>query len=348
LPRRAAQPDPGARPADRADHQLLQAVCERELGAHLDLVGTGQPHVRLQDRRSRAVAASGVPDTRRRRQPVPRLRGAACRRARRDREGDGSRPRAQGKRVCGGTGGAVSLHAARSGRPLGVERVRSLDVRRRGLGPLPQLRAHRAAAVRPGCDRLRAAAHVRARMIEVIEPATEEVLAEVPRAGADDVDAAVSRAREAFPAWRAIAPAERAARLHSLADALAAGQEELARLEARNAGKPICDARGEMDMVAATFRYYAGAPERLLGETIPVAGGQALTVREPLGVVGLIVPWNFPLLIASWKLAPALAAGNTVVLKPAELTPLTALKFEQIAAAAGIPAGVANLVAGPG
>ena len=185
-------------------------------------------------------------------------------------------------------------------------------------------------------------------MIEVIEPATEEVLAEVPRAGADDVDAAVSRAREAFPAWRAIAPAERAARLHSLADALAAGQEELARLEARNAGKPICDARGEMDMVAATFRYYAGAPERLLGETIPVAGGQALTVREPLGVVGLIVPWNFPLLIASWKLAPALAAGNTVVLKPAELTPLTALKFEQIAAAAGIPDGVVNLVAGPG
>ena len=119
-------------------------------------------------------------------------------------------------------------------------------------------------------------------------------------------------------------------------------------LEARNAGKPIADARGEMDMVAATFRYYAGAPERLLGDTIPVAGGQAFTVREPLGVVGLIVPWNFPLTIASWKLAPALAAGNTVVLKPAELTPLTAMRFAEIALDAGLPEGVVNVVAGPG
>jgi betaine-aldehyde dehydrogenase len=136
--------------------------------------------------------------------------------------------------------------------------------------------------------------------------------------------------------------------LHGLADALAAHQEELAVLEARNAGKPIGDARGEMGMVVQTFRYYAGAPERLLGDSIPVAGGQAFTVREPLGVVGLIVPWNFPLTIASWKLGPALAAGNTVVLKPAELTPLTALRFAEIAAAAGIPDGVVNVVAGPG
>ena len=119
-------------------------------------------------------------------------------------------------------------------------------------------------------------------------------------------------------------------------------------LEARNAGKPIGDARGEMGMVVSTFRYYAGAPERLLGDTIPVAGGQAWTVREPLGVVGLIVPWNFPLTIASWKLAPALAAGNTVVLKPAELTPLTALRFAEIASEAGIPPGVVNVVVGPG
>jgi len=184
-------------------------------------------------------------------------------------------------------------------------------------------------------------------MTRVIEPATEAVL-EVPRAGIEEVDAAVESARQAFPGWRALAPAERAALLHSLADALAARREELAVLEARNAGKPIGDARGEMDMVAATFRYYAGAPERLLGDTIPVAGGQAFTVREPLGVVGLIVPWNFPLTIASWKLAPALAAGNTVVLKPAELTPLTALRFAQIAAGAGIPDGVVNVVAGPG
>jgi betaine-aldehyde dehydrogenase len=185
-------------------------------------------------------------------------------------------------------------------------------------------------------------------MTRVIEPATEAVLEDLPTAGVDEVDAAVSRARGAFPAWRAMAPGERASLLYGLADALAAGGEELATLEARNAGKPIADARGEMDMVAATFRYYAGAPERLLGDTIPVAGGQAFTLREPLGVVGLIVPWNFPLTIASWKLAPALAAGNTVVLKPAELTPLTALRFADIARGAGIPDGVVNVVAGPG
>jgi acyl-CoA reductase-like NAD-dependent aldehyde dehydrogenase len=185
-------------------------------------------------------------------------------------------------------------------------------------------------------------------MIQVIEPATEAVLDELPRAGVDEVDAAVARAREAFADWRAMAPGERASLLYALADVLADRREELAVLEARNAGKPIADARGEMDMVAATFRYYAGAPERLLGDTIPVAGGQAFTVREPLGVVGLIVPWNFPLTIAAWKLAPALAAGNTVVLKPAELTPLTALRFVEIAADAGIPDGVVNVVAGPG
>jgi betaine-aldehyde dehydrogenase len=184
--------------------------------------------------------------------------------------------------------------------------------------------------------------------LDVIEPATEAVLETVARAGADDVDAAVARAHEAFPEWRAMAPGERAARLHALADALHAAREELAQLEARNAGKPIGDARGEMGMVVATFRYYAGAPERLLGDTIPVAGGQAFTVREPLGVVGLIVPWNFPLTIASWKLGPALAAGNTVVLKPAELTPLSALRFADLAVEAGLPEGVVNVVAGPG
>ena len=119
-------------------------------------------------------------------------------------------------------------------------------------------------------------------------------------------------------------------------------------LEARNAGKPIADARGEIGMVVDTFRYYAGAPERLLGDTIPVDGGVDFTFREPLGVVGLIVPWNFPLTIASWKMAPALAAGNTLVLKPAELTPLSALRFAEIALEAGIPEGVVNVVAGPG
>jgi acyl-CoA reductase-like NAD-dependent aldehyde dehydrogenase len=185
-------------------------------------------------------------------------------------------------------------------------------------------------------------------VIQVVEPATEQVIAEVPSAGVEETDAAVARATEAFPAWRALAPADRAALLHRLADALADRAGDLATLEARNVGKPIGDARGEMQMVVDTFGYYAAAPERLLGQTIPVAGGVDMTFHEPLGVVGLIVPWNFPLLIASWKLAPALAAGNTVVLKPAALTPLTALEFERIATWAGVPEGVVNVVAGPG
>ncbi len=184
--------------------------------------------------------------------------------------------------------------------------------------------------------------------IQILEPATEQVLAELPSAGAEDVDAAVARAKEAVPAWRAVKPADRSVLLHRLATAIEERLEDLAILEARNAGKPIGDARGEIGMVVQTFRYYAGAPERLLGHTIPVAGGVDMTFREPLGVVGLIVPWNFPLVIASWKLAPALAAGNCVVLKPAGLTPLTALELEKIAPEAGIPEGVLNVVAGPG
>src|SRR4051812_2159794 len=185
-------------------------------------------------------------------------------------------------------------------------------------------------------------------MISVIEPATGKVMAEVQQADVERTDEAVARAKAAYPAWRDVTPGDRAAMLHRLADALSDAREDLARLEARNAGKPIAEARGEMEMVMETFRYYAGAPERLLGETIPVAGGVDMTFREPLGVVGLIVPWNFPLLIASWKVAPALAAGNTVVLKPAELTPLTALELERIALDAGLPEGVVNVVAGPG
>jgi acyl-CoA reductase-like NAD-dependent aldehyde dehydrogenase len=185
-------------------------------------------------------------------------------------------------------------------------------------------------------------------LLSVIEPATERELASLPRAGAEEVDAAVARAKAAFPAWRAVSPGDRARLLRGLADAVEERLEDLAVLEARNAGKPIGDARGEMGMVAETIRYYAAGPERLLGDTIPVDGGEALTFREPLGVVGLIVPWNFPLVIAGWKLGPALAAGNTVVLKPAELTPLTALEFEKIALDAGIPEGVVNVVAGPG
>jgi acyl-CoA reductase-like NAD-dependent aldehyde dehydrogenase len=184
--------------------------------------------------------------------------------------------------------------------------------------------------------------------LAVVEPATEATLAELDHAGVQDTDAAVARAKAAFPAWRAVAPADRARLLRTIADAIAARSEELAVLEARNVGKPIADARGEVAMVADAFNYYAGAPERLLGATIPVAGGVDMTFREPLGVVGLIVPWNFPLPIASWKVAPALAAGNTVVLKPAELTPLTALELEKLALEAGLPEGVLNVVVGPG
>ena len=184
--------------------------------------------------------------------------------------------------------------------------------------------------------------------IQVIEPATAEVMAELPRAGAQETDEAVERAKTASPSWRKLPPGDRSALLHRLADALAERQEELAKLEARNAGKPISDARGEIGMVVETFRYYAGAPERLTGKTIPVAGGVDMTFREPLGVVGLITPWNFPLTIASWKVAPALAAGNTIVLKPAELTPLTAVELEKIAVEAGVPEGVLNVIPGKG
>jgi betaine-aldehyde dehydrogenase len=145
-----------------------------------------------------------------------------------------------------------------------------------------------------------------------------------------------------------VQPGDRSRLLRRLADALDAEQENLAQLESKNTGKPIGDSRGEMAMVAETFHYYAGMPERLLGDTIPVSGGVDVTFREPLGVVGLIVPWNFPLTIASWKMAPALAAGNTLVLKPAELTPLSAVEFERIALEAGIPEGVVNVVVGPG
>jgi acyl-CoA reductase-like NAD-dependent aldehyde dehydrogenase len=184
--------------------------------------------------------------------------------------------------------------------------------------------------------------------LTVLEPATEQPLAEVPRGGAEEADAAVAAAKAAFPAWRAVSATDRARLMARLSDALAAEHEALARLEARNAGKPISGARGEVGQVIDVFRYYAGAPERLLGDTIPAAGGVAMTFREPLGVVGLITPWNFPLAIASWKVAPALAAGNAVVLKPAELTPLTALELERIALEAGLPEGVLNVVVGPG
>jgi betaine-aldehyde dehydrogenase len=184
--------------------------------------------------------------------------------------------------------------------------------------------------------------------LEVVNPATAKPIAQLDRAGVEETDRAVAAARAAYPAWRAVKPADRARLLRRVAALVEEHIDELARLETSNVGKPLGDSRWEMGMVADVFHFYAGAVEKHYGETIPVAGGVDLTFREPLGVVGLIVPWNFPLMLASWKLGPALACGNTVVLKPAELTPLTALRFSELALEAGIPEGVVNVVVGPG
>jgi acyl-CoA reductase-like NAD-dependent aldehyde dehydrogenase len=185
-------------------------------------------------------------------------------------------------------------------------------------------------------------------MSTVINPATEETIAEVPEAAAEDVDRAVAAAARAWPGWRDVSPADRARLLRRMATLVEEHGEELARLETRNVGKPISDSRAEAAMVAEVFDFYAGAIDKHHGESIPVDGGIDFTLREPLGVVGLITPWNFPMNIASWKLAPALACGNTLVLKPAEITPLTALRLGEIALEAGIPEGVVHVVVGPG
>src|SRR6476469_5739609 len=182
----------------------------------------------------------------------------------------------------------------------------------------------------------------------VTNPATEETIAELDPAGVEETDAAVARAKAAFKEWRAVAPTDRAQLLRRLATLVEEHTEELARIESQNVGKPIAGARAEVGMVAQVFHFYAGAVDKNYGETIPVAGGVDMTFREPLGVVGLIVPWNFPLNISSWKLGPALACGNTVFLKPAELTPLSALRLAELALEAGIPEGAVNVVAGKG
>jgi acyl-CoA reductase-like NAD-dependent aldehyde dehydrogenase len=184
--------------------------------------------------------------------------------------------------------------------------------------------------------------------LSVLNPATEQPIVELDEAGVEEADEAVARAKAAFPAWRDAAPPARAALLRKVATLVEENAGELARIESENVGKPISGARAEVGMVAAVFHFYAGAVEKHYGETIPVAGGVDMTFREPLGVVGLIVPWNFPLNIASWKLGPALACGNTVVLKPAELTPLSALRLKELMDEAGIPDGVVNVLVGKG
>ncbi len=183
---------------------------------------------------------------------------------------------------------------------------------------------------------------------DVINPATEQLVATVPLTSLAETDAAIARAHAATEGWRAVAPADRALLLRRFADAVTADREQLAELEVRNSGHTIGSARWEADNVANVLTYYSAAPERLFGRQIPVPGGVNITFAEPLGVVGVIVPWNFPMPIAAWGLAPALAAGNTVVLKPAELTPLTALRLAELAHQAGIPPDVFQVLPGKG
>ncbi|MFE2652112.1 aldehyde dehydrogenase family protein, partial [Streptomyces sp. NPDC059346] len=184
--------------------------------------------------------------------------------------------------------------------------------------------------------------------LDVLNPATAEVIAAVPAATAADVDAAVARAAAAQRSWAAAAPADRARLLRRFADVVDDHIEELARLEVREAGHTIGNARWEAGNVRDLLDYGAGGAERLLGRQIPVAGGIDFTILEPLGVVGVIAPWNFPMPIAAWGFAPALAAGNAVLLKPAETTPLTALRLAELALAAGLPDGLFQVLPGEG
>lgn len=184
--------------------------------------------------------------------------------------------------------------------------------------------------------------------VDVVDPATAAVVATVPLASAAQTDAAVARAAAAYPSWRDTAPSDRARVLRRVAAAIDDHREELALLEVRNAGHPITQARGEAAQARDVFEYFAGAPERNHGRQIPVPGGWSVTFAEPLGVVGVIVPWNFPMPILTWGAAPALAAGNTVVVKPAELTPLTAIRIGELALAAGLPEGVLQVLPGAG
>jgi len=182
----------------------------------------------------------------------------------------------------------------------------------------------------------------------VVSPVTEAAIAEVPSFTLEETDAAIERSQDAFGSWRDVAPGERARLLRSFAAVVDAHLEELAQLEVANSGHTIGNARWEAGNVRDVLNYYSAAPERLFGRQIPVAGGTDITFHEPLGVVSVIVPWNFPMPIAGWGFGPALAAGNTVVLKPAELTPLTAIRLGELALEAGLPEGVFQVLPGKG
>ncbi|HET8717657.1 MAG TPA: aldehyde dehydrogenase family protein [Nocardioidaceae bacterium] len=182
----------------------------------------------------------------------------------------------------------------------------------------------------------------------VLNPATEEPVTDVPLASVAETDRLIERAQDAFPAWRDLPPGERAGLLRRFSALVDAHVEELAELEVRNAGHTWGNARWEAGNVRDVLAYYSAAPERLFGRQIPVPGGVDVTFHEPLGVVGIIVPWNFPMPILGWGMAPALAAGNCVVLKPAELTPLTAIRIGELGREAGLPEGVLTVIPGSG
>ena len=183
---------------------------------------------------------------------------------------------------------------------------------------------------------------------DVINPATESIVRTVELADVAATDAAIDRAARAFETWRHVAPADRARLLRSFASVVDSHSEQLAQLEVTNSGHTISNARWEAGNVRDVLNYYSAAPERMFGRQIPVAGGVNITFKEPLGVVGVIVPWNFPMPIAGWGFAPALAAGNTVVLKPAEVTPLTAIMLGELALEAGLPEDVFTVIPGKG
>jgi len=183
---------------------------------------------------------------------------------------------------------------------------------------------------------------------DVINPATELLVAQVPSTSLSQTDEAIARSAKAFETWRHVAPADRGRLLRRFADVVDAHVEELALLEVANSGHTIGNARWEAGNVRDVLTYYSAAPERLFGRQIPVAGGIDITFKEPLGVIGVIVPWNFPMPIAGWGFGPALAAGNTVVLKPAELTPLTAIRIGELALEAGLPPDVLTILPGKG
>jgi betaine-aldehyde dehydrogenase len=182
----------------------------------------------------------------------------------------------------------------------------------------------------------------------LIDPATGRPLTQLPRASLAETDRAIEAAHAAFPAWKAVAPGDRARLLRRFAAVVEEHIDELAHLEVTNSGHTIGNATWEAGNVRDVLNYYSAAPERLFGRQIPVAGGVDITFHEPLGLVGVIVPWNFPMPIAGWGFAPALAAGNTVVLKPAEVTPLTAIRLAELALDAGLPEGVFTVIPGQG